>query len=80
MTTWQKKYDRINPDRQYTAGQAITRWVGEDNNEYSRGAVETVEDKLDRLIEVVAYMVDTLPKDHQRAIIGNVVIGFKEST
>lgn len=80
MKTWLKKYDRINPDRQYTAGQAVTRWVGEDSSEYSRGAIETVEDKLDRVIEVVSKMVDALPDEHQQAIVADIVTGFKEKT
>lgn len=80
MKTWLKKYDRINPDREYTTGQAVARWVGEDNNEFSRGAIETVEDKLDRVIEIVAKMVDALPADMQTAIMADVVEGFKEKS
>jgi len=79
MTIWLKKYDRINPFREYTAGQAVARWVGEDNSEYSRGAIETVEDKLDRVVEVVAKLVDALPADMQAAIMTDVVQGFKEA-
>lgn len=79
MIIWLKKYDRINPHREYTTGQAVARWVSEDNSEYNRGAIETVEDKLDRVIEVVAKMVDALPADMQTAIMTDIVQGFKEA-
>jgi uncharacterized protein YijF (DUF1287 family) len=78
MIGWLKKYDRINPYRTYTTGQAVARWVGEDTSEYSRGAIETLEDKLDRVIEAVAKMVDSMTEDQQRDIMANVVEGFKE--
>jgi predicted metal-dependent phosphoesterase TrpH len=80
MITWLKKYDRINPYRTYTTGQAVARWVGEDTSEYNQGAIETLDNKLGRVIEVVAKMVDALPEDMQTAIMTDIVEGFKEAT
>jgi predicted metal-dependent phosphoesterase TrpH len=80
MIGWLKKYDLINPYRTYTTGQAVARWVGEDTSEYNQGAIETLDNKLGRVIEVVAKMVDALPEDMQTAIMTDIVEGFKEAT